>query len=436
MTWYVALSIALLLVLMFCGIPVPIVFFATTIFLMISGGYAPSFLFPYAYKQISTMTIMCIPLFIMAGGIVESGGIGDHLIRFVDLFLGRFKAGLGFVMIVACMVFGAISGSAFACETVMGSILIPRMKRAGYDEAVAATLLASACLLGSYIPPSGFMLMYAWITGTSVLACFLSTVIPGFILAISFATWMYIQCRKNPYIVVAEKLPMKQKMKQIRKVTWEALPALLFPIIVLGGIYGGFMTTTEAAAISILYALPVGLFIYKHTTVKQTIKSISKSAVNSATILFMLFCVSMLSRIFITEDLPAVVLNAMNTITTSKGGILLIINLFMIFLGLIMDDSSAMLLSTPIFFPIVTRLGVDPIHFACILSVNLGLGCISPPCAPILFMSSKISKASLTKMLKPNFTMMGFVWLPIILLVNLFPELSLWLPRLIMGYGA
>lgn len=436
MSWHIALSIVILLILMFCGIPVPIVFFATTIFLMFSGGYSPSFLFPYAYKQISTMTIMCIPLFIMAGGLIECGGIGDHLIRFVDLFLGRFKAGLGFVMIVSCMVFGAISGSAFACETVMGSILIPRMKKAGYDEAVAATLLASACLLGSYIPPSGFMLMYAWITGTSVLACFLSTVIPGFILATSFAVWMYLQCRKNPYIVVAEKLPMKQKLKKVRHVTWEALPALLFPVIVLGGIYGGFMTTTEAAAVSVLYALPVGLFIYKHADLKKTIKSIVKSGVNSATILFMLFCVSMLSRIFITEDLPSVVLGAMNTITSSKAGILIMINLFMIFLGLIMDDSSAMLLSTPIFYPIVTKMGVDPIHYACILSVNLGLGCISPPCAPILFMSSKISQASLTKMLKPNFGMMFCVWLPIILLVNLFPEISLWLPRLIMGYGA
>lgn len=436
MNWYIFVSFVVLFVLLFCGLPVPIVFFGTALFLLIFGGYAPSFLFPYAYSQVASMTCMTLPLFIIAGGIIEIGGIGENLIAFVDLFLGRVKGGLGFIMIVTCAVFSAISGSSYACETVIGSIMLPRMRAAGYDDAISASLLASSCMLGSYIPPSGMMLIYAWITSQSVLACFLCTIVPGVMIAVAFGVWTYLQCRKNPNIIVPEKLPLKLKTRQICKVTWHAIPALLFPIIVLGGIYSGVMTPSEAAAISILYAIPVALFVYRKSTVKDIAQSLVKTGTNSGTILLMLFCVSMISRIYLTENLPEIILSAINTFTTNRVVIIIMINLFLVFLGLLMDDASASLLSTPILMPIMRSLGVDPVHYAAIVAVNLGMGCVSPPCAPLLFMAAKVGDTSLTKMLKPNFSLMFFVWLPMIILVNCFPVLALGLPRLILGYGA
>ena len=273
MSWYIVVSFLVLIALLFAGIPVPFVFFGTAIFLVITGGYSPSFLFPYAYSQVASMTCMTLPLFVIAGGIIEIGGIGENLIAFVDLFVGRIKGGLGFVMIITCAVFGAISGSSYACETVVGSIMLPRMKAAGYDEAVSASLLASACMLGSYIPPSGMMLIHAWATNQSVLACFLCTIVPGIMIAILFGVWIYIKCKKNPNIVLPEKKPLPVAARHAAKAAWKAIPALFFPIIILGGIYSGVMTPTEAAAVSILYAIPVALFIYRKAELNDIRKS-------------------------------------------------------------------------------------------------------------------------------------------------------------------
>ncbi len=435
MEWYIVASFVILVALLVIGVPIPYVFFGTMVFLVIFGGYSPSFLFPYAYSKVASMTCLTLPLFIMAGGIIEKGGIGEKLIAFVNLFLGRMKGGLGIVMVVTCAVFGAISGSSYACETVIGSILIPRMRDAGYDDAVSAALLASASMLGSYIPPSGMMLIFAWLTNQSVLACFLCTIVPGIFIMSAFSLWIYLKCRKNPNIVIPEKLPIRAKVKDVGKTTWSAIPALIFPVIVLGGIYGGIMTPTEAAAVSVLYAIPVALFIYRKMTPKEIFKTLIETGTSAGVVVVMIFTVSLISRIYLTENLPDMVLGAINTLTENKYVILLLINLFMVFLGLLMDDVSAMMLSSPILLPIVVQLGVDPVQFAAIVAVNLGLGCVSPPCAPLLFLAARVGNTSLTRMMRPNFSIMFFIWLPMIVVVTLWPDFSLWLPRLIIGYG-
>ena len=428
----ILLSLTVLILLLLIGVPVFHAFFGVAIYLVITGGYSISFLFPYSFSQLSAYVILAYPLFILGGKIIEKGGLGEKLINCVNIFFGRIKGGLGIVMVVSCAVFGSISGNATATETVIGSIMIPRMKAAGYDRGRASALIASCCMLGSYIPPSGMLLVYGWLTNTSILACFLSTVVPGIMLIVMFSIWNCIGCAKNRNIQIMPKLPPKEASAYAVKVFKEAIPALLMPIIVLGGIYGGIMTPTEAAAVSIVYSIPVCLFIYKKCTGKQMLAIFKDSAHTTSSIIIMLFCVMMVSRIYVVEDLPSMILNFINSFTQNKWVILTIVNLILIFLGMIMDDTSAMLLSVPILLPIVQSVGISPVQFGAIVVINLGLGCVTPPCAPLLYLGSKVGETPVIEMIKPTFSLILFIWLPMVILVSVFPQLSLWLPNLVL----
>jgi tripartite ATP-independent transporter DctM subunit len=225
----------------------------------------------------------------------------------------------------------------------------------------------------------------------------------------------------------------QEKFSLFRSKKFKAIPALLMPIIVLGGIYSGIMTPTEAAAVSVIYALPVGMFIYKGITLNGLRETLIDGVMSTGAIMIMLFSCSVISRIYIMNDLPQEILKVLYSISTNKYVILFMLNIFMIILGMLMDDCSACVLATPILLPIVLEIGVSPVHFAAILGVNLGLGNITPPCAPLLYLSSSISKTSINDMLRPTCTFILFGWLPILALTTYVPALSMWLPRLILG---
>lgn len=215
--------------------------------------------------------MVAFPLFIIAGGFIKRGGIGEHLVNFVNLLLGRVKGGLAMMMSVCCGIFGAISGSPFAAETVIGELMIPRMNKAGYDTAISSSLLASTCMLGSFIPPSGMMLVFCWLTNQPLLACFLATMIPGIVMMIAFCVWSYFKFKKDPNIIIEPTVAKGKRLSHAAKVTWKSLPALFFPIFVLGAIYGGICTPSEAAAVSVFYAAFVGLFVYKKINFKDSL---------------------------------------------------------------------------------------------------------------------------------------------------------------------
>lgn len=435
MSWYVIVSFAMLVVLLILGLPVALVFFATTLFLVVAGGYSFAYLLPYSYNMLNSVTFIAFTMFIIAGGVIERGGVGEHLVNFVNMVFRRIKGGLGIVMAVTCGIFGAVSGSAFAAETVVGSIMLPRMKEAGYPEELSASLLASCSMLGCFIPPSGTMLLYAWLTGNSVLACFLSTLLPGIILIGMFSVWFCLKCRKVPSLQIPPKMAPAERRSHVLKTTWTSLPALMFPVIVLGGIYSGIMTTSEAAAVSILYALPVGIFVYKKIKLSEVGGVFAKTGISAGVCTLMVFTVSMLSRIYVVEGLGDTLTALINAFTHNRIVVILIVDAFMVFLGLLMDDCSALLLCGPIMLQVVESVGVDPIQFAAMLSVNFGMGCVTPPAAPLLYMSSRLSGVSVGKMMPSTFSIILFIWLPMILLVSFIPELSLWLPRVILGYG-
>jgi len=347
--------------------------------------------------------------------------------------VGRVKGGLGIVATVSCAIFGSVTGSAAATLTCIGSIMIPRLEKAGYPRGHSTALLANSAVLGMLIPPSGIMILYSWMGGQSVLASFLATVMPGIALTALFSIINCFLLRNDPNIVLPvipeENKTAAYKFLKLKK----ASPALMMPVIILGGIYSGIMTPTEAAAVAVIYAIPVGMFVYKGLTLKGIKETLIESGLATGTIMIMMFGCSVLARMFVEEDLPGAILQLLYSISTNKYVILLMLNLFMIILGMLVDDTSAVLLATPIMIPIITEIGVSPVHFAAIVAVNSGMGNITPPCAPLLYLAGAVAKCPINETLRVTLYMIVFGWLPILILVTYFPVFSMWLPGLILG---
>ena len=360
-----------------------------------------------------------------------STGIASRLINISDSILGRKKSGLGTVSIVSCAIFGAIAGTATAAVAAIGSIMIPRMVKRGYPRGHATGLVACSSVLGQLIPPSVPMILYAWATWQSVAACFLSTVVPGIILVIIYSIINWFMCRKLP-IKVSAPISPKEQVKEFGQASYKGFYALLMPIIVLGGIYGGIFTPTESAGVGALYCIFVGFFIYRTLKFKQLANTMVDSITTTGVVVLMVFFVMILSRLYVMGNVPQRLVATLTGITDNKYIILLMVNLFLIILGMLMDDFSGTLLAAPLLFPLMQAIGVHPIHFAAILGTNLGLGNVTPPTAPILYLAGRIGKCKFDELITPAVIFMIFGAIPIVLLTTYFPCLSLWLPHLLM----
>lgn len=383
------------------------------------------------YGNMYSLVLLAIPLFIIAGSIIERGKIGDALVGFIDMFIGHIKGGVGVVAVIACAVFGAISGSAAATLSCIGSIMVEKLRKAGYDEGFLTALLVNSGPLGLLIPPSADQILYAWSAGVSVLACFLSTVVPGLILVTLLCVVNLVYAKSNQKIVAQERVHILSRAAGAR--TKSAVPALLFPVIVLGGIYGGIMTPTEAAAISILYALPVGVYIYKGMKWKELKGVFLETGTTTGVIMIMIFVIMILARYFTMLGVPEMLSEVLLSVSENKYVILIMCNIFLIIIGMLMDDVSGIMLCTPLLLPLMNKIGVDPIHFAAIIGVNLGMGNITPPTAPLLYIGCRMTGASLSATIKPTMIMIIFAWLPTLLITTFIPQVSMFLPGL-FGY--
>ncbi len=439
----VIIALIILLITLIIGVPIPLSFLASAASICFLGGYDPSFLMAFGYNKTNSILMLTIPLFVLAGAVMDKGGIGEALIGFVEKFVGGFKGGLGIVTVVACAVFGAVSGSSSATISCIGSIMIPRLKENGYPDGLIGALIASSGVLGILIPPSMLMILYAWSSGESVLACFLATVIPGLTLIALFSLVQFFYAKNNPNIKLTDKMLEKAKEQErrneYRRLKAEgkklggisAVPALLMPVIILGSIYGGILTATEAAAVSVIYAVPVGIMYYKRIDRATFKKALISAGETAGTIMAMLFSVQILSRLYISENLPQTILKILTSISDSKTIILIMVNIFMIILGMLMDDCSATVLATPILLPVVTALGVSPIHFAAILGVNIGMGNVTPPTAPLLYLSGRLSGAEVRDMLGPDMALIIFAWLPTLIITTYVPAYGMLIPKLL-----
>ncbi len=427
----IAISIFLICLLLFAGVAVPLAFGGVLIFLAYTGGHNVSGFLPTGHWKMNTVVILVIPLFILAGDIMKNGKIASPIVEIAEMLLGRIRGGLSAAGVVASAMFGAISGSGAATLTCIGSVMMPHLKKANYPRGYSAALLVSASPLGLLIPPSSAQLIYAWITQQSVLKCFLATVIPGLMIATFLVIQNLIYMRNREDIKMPEK--SENFAVEFGQKSFRALPALFMPFIILGGIYGGIMTPTEAAGVAVMYAIPVGFFIYKGLTWPIFLQTLKESGVTIGVVMVMIFMVLIVSRFLIFEDIPGMAEDLIYSISENPVVILLMINLVMILIGMIMDDFSGLILSATLLMPIAQGAGMDPIHFAAVLGVNLGMGNITPPTAPLLFLGARVTDVPVKEMLKPTVMMIVFAWLPTLALTTFVPQIALFLPELFFG---
>lgn len=426
------IDLAILIGFLLIGVPAPFAFMAALAFLVYVYGFEVGGQLPVAFHKMKSLTLLALPFFIMLGGFMTVGGIADRIVAFADALVGRLKGGLGMVAIVACAMVGAIAGTCSAAVAALGGLVVPEMEKQGYSRGYATGMLAVASVLGQLIPPSVPMILYGFITYQSVTACFLAGVGPGITTVIIYCVINYFMVRNNPNVKVLPPIGIRAQTKQVGVSIYKGFFSLMMPVILLGGIYGGIFTCTEAAAVALIYAILVGLFIYRGLTVRLIGRTFVAQAVTTGVVVLMVIFVLVLSRVMTMQNIPQSMIQIITNVTSNYYVTLVLINIFLILLGMIVDDFTGTLLAAPLLFPLITHLGINPIHFAAILGTNLGLGNVTPPTAPILYLAARVGNVTVDKMIKPALVFMVFGALPVVLLTTYFPDLSLFLPRLIL----
>lgn len=403
--WSIAISSLLTLL-----VSIPVLPAATTVSQRIGTG-------------LDSFALLAIPLFILSGELMNKGGIAHRLIAFAKTLVGALPGGLALINIISAMLMGAIAGSAMAAASAMGSILGPEMEKEGYSREFGAAVNITAATTGLIIPPSNVLIVYSLASGgASIAALFLAGYIPGILTGLFLMIVASFWAKKKGY-----KVGKRSTLKAVLKTFVDAVPSLFMLVVVIGGIVTGIFTATEASAIAVLYSFVLGM-IYKEITLPKMPQILLDSAGTTAIVMLLIGASMSMSWALSYENIPQEISTGLLALSDNPIVILLIINLLLLFVGIFMDMTPAVLIFTPIFLPVVTALGLDPVHFGIIMVLNLCIGLCTPPVGSVLFVGVGIAKTSIEKVVKPLlplFIAMIFA----LFLVTYFPELSLWLPR-------
>ena len=419
---------ALLIVLMLTGMPISIALGLTVLsFLFTMTDVPVEAVALKLFTGIEKFEIMAIPFFILAGNFLTHGGVARRMIQFATSMVGHWHGGLALAGVLACALFAAVSGSSPATVVAIGSIILPAMVKQGYPKSFGAGVITTSGALGILIPPSIVMVMYSVSTNTSVGKLFMAGVIPGLMLATLLGLTTWILARKHNYPRM-DKASWTERWLAFRRSAW----GLLLIVIVMGGIYSGIFTPTEAAAMAAVYAFIIAVFVYKDLNLNQVPKVLLSSAAMSAMLLYIITNAVLFSFLMTSEGIP----QAMAGWIMDKGfglvSFLLVVNLLLLLAGNVMEPSSIVLIMAPILFPVAIALGVDPVHFGIIMVVNMEIGMCHPPVGLNLYVASSITKMGITELTKAVLpwlcTMLGFL-----LLITYVPQISLWLPSLVFS---
>lgn len=377
------------------------------------------------FAATDSFPLMAIPFFMIAGALMERGGISKRLIRFANSLIGFLPGGLALVTILASMFFAAISGSSPATVAAIGSIMIPGMVRQGYSLEFASATQASSGCIGVIIPPSIPMITYGVVTGASIGGLFMAGFIPGLLFGLALMLVAFMVSKRNNYI--GSERPSVTEIWTSFK---DAIFALLMPIIILGGIYGGVFTPTEAANVAVIYGLIVGFFIYRELRLKDLVPVLRTSAISTAMVMLIIATASAFGLILTREMIPNAIAQWFISISSNKYVFLLLVNLMLLIVGTFMETNAAIIILAPIFFPVAVQMGIDPIHFGIIMVINLAIGMITPPLGVNLFVACGLSKLTIERIVKANWVYLG-VTLLTLLIISYIPAISLWLPNLL-----
>lgn len=410
----------LLMVLFLINVPIAVALgLASTLVFFLDGNVSLIVIIQRMFNSVDSFPLMAIPFFILAGKLMESGGISRRLIHLANVIFGRVKGGLGIVSIVACAFFAAISGSAAATTAAVGALMIPAMINKGYDKSFATAIQAAGGTIGIMIPPSVPLVLYGVAAGVSVSELFIAGIVPGLFVMVSLILLVYLISLKEGY-GGGEKFGFKDFFKAF----FDAFLALMMPVIILGGIYGGIFTPTEAAVVAVVYGLIVGVFIYREIKLKDLSKIFSSSVVVTAVIMFIIAGASVFGYYLTRQRIPAELTELMLSVTDNWIIALLIINLLLLICGVFLETSAAVIILTPILVPIASALGIDLVHFGIIMIVNLGIGFITPPVGVNLFVAANIAGTKFESLVK---AIVPFVLIMIVdvLIISFIPGISL-----------
>lgn len=425
----VIVLIVVFLFLLFIGVPIAFsIGLASICTLLVS--IEPTIAFATMAQRMATgldsFALLAIPFFILAGQLMNSGGIANRLINFARTLVGVFPGGLIYVNIIACVLFGAISGSAAAAASAIGGFMIPKMEKEGYPKSFSAAINITSSTTGLVIPPSNVLIIYSLVSGgVSITALFVAGYIPGILMGFGLIGVSYVYALKNG-------LPRESSstFMEMLQAFGEAIPSLLLIIIVMGGIIGGIFTATEASAIAVVYTVVLSMVFYKEVNINQFYELLFESVKTTSIVLILVSTSIAMSWVMSYENIPQDLSNLLLSISENKIIILLMMNLILLFVGVFMDITPAVLIFTPIFLPIAIDLGVDPIHFGIIMVMNLCIGLCTPPVGSLLFVGVSVAKIKIEEVIKPMIPLF-IVLLIVLVLITYVPDLSLFLPGLL-----
>lgn len=407
------------------GIPIAFVLGLSSLYYFLFVGKIPmDMIGQKLYGGCDNFVLLAIPFFILAGELMNRSKITDALVNFAILLVGRIHGAMAQVTVVCSIFFAGITGSGVADVAALGSVLIPSMRKEGYSADYAAAITVAGSVIGPIIPPSIIMVVYAMTTGESVGALFAAGFVPGLAIGLSLMIMAYYFARRDGHPRRTERIPFKTAAVTVRK----SLIALMCPIVLVGGIFSGYFTPTEAAAISCFYAMVAGVVLLRTLTFKDIVECFIKSAISSSIILIIIAMAGLFSQVMALEHLPRTVAGFILGLTQDKYTYLLLVNILLLFMGMIMETSASVILLAPILLPIAVQLGINPLHFALVMLVNLNIGLITPPVGVCLFAAAPIAGISIERISKAVFPFICAEVFALMLLTYI-PELVLIVPR-------
>ncbi|WP_332446128.1 TRAP transporter large permease [Sphaerochaeta sp.] len=413
-------------VTLFINIPIAVCLGIASVAALLVGGISIMAVPQAMFTAVNSFSLMAIPFFVLAGNVMASGGISRRLVTFSNLLIGGIRGGLALASILASMIFAAISGSSPATTAAIGSIMIPEMKKNGYDVDFAAATVAAAGTVGQVIPPSVPMVTYCVLAGCSVGKLFLAGIGPGLLMGLSMMVIAYRYAIRHNIIVKKEK----KSRKEIIHIFIDSLWAILMPVIILGGIYSGIFTPTESAAVAVVYGVIVGKFIYKDLDIKSLVKILATSAAGTAVIMLIMATAGSFSWVLTSQRIPQLIASTLLGLTTNKFILLFLFNIVLLIAGCFLNPSAAVILLTPILLPVLTQVGVSPYLVGIIMIVNLAVGQVTPPVGSCLYVACNIAHIKLEPLVKAIVPYIVILIL-VILAITYVEPISLLLPNLL-----
>ena len=417
----------LLAVLLLFSVPIAVSLgIASTIALLVSGKVSASYVPQGLATSIDSFPLMAVPFFILAGDLMGQGGLSHRLIKVGRMLFGRYTGGMAIIAVVTCIFFAAISGSGPATVAAVGTILLPAMAKDGYRPSFSSGLVSCAGSLGVIIPPSIPMVIYATSANVSVSKMFMAGVLPGLLIGFALIAYAWLQSRKDGQKPGEYRPSGREMLAVLNEAKW----ALLVPVIILGGLYGGIFTPTEAAAVAVFFALFVGAAVYRTLTPARLLAALRASLLSTVVILIIISAASVFGWVLTANRIPEMIARFFISLSDDPAVFLLLVNLFLLIVGMFLETGAAITIVAPILTPVAMKLGIDPVHFGIIMIVNLAVGMTTPPVGVNLFVACQVAGLRIEQILK---SMLPFyaVLLADIALVTYLPQLSLWLPRVL-----